>query len=180
MKKATENLIEDHDLIIKALNVMEQISSNDSPDIIHLDFIISFIKEFADGCHHGKEEKLLFPKLIEKGMPEKQGPIGVMLMEHDQGRSYVKSMAENINLYKNGDKKALQAAYRDMKAYISLLIDHISKENNILFRMADNFLTAEEHSQLLNQFCTSESFCTGPDKKQYFLEKFKEFSVAYQ
>ncbi len=142
--------------------------------------MISFIKEFPDGCHHGKEERLLFPKLIEKGMPDRQGPIGVMLMEHDQGRGYVKSLAENIRLYKEGDKEALQAAYGDMKGYITLLREHIHKENNILFRMADNFLTAEEQSQLLSQFCTSESFCTGLVKKQQFLDRFKEFAAVYQ
>jgi hemerythrin-like domain-containing protein len=178
--KATENLMEDHALILEALDIMEQITTTDNPDIEQLDIIISFIKEFADGCHHGKEERLLFPKLIEKGMPGKQGPIGVMLMEHDKGRAYVKSMAENIHLYKEGNKKALQDAYLAMKGYISLLRVHIHKENSILFRMADNILTAEEQSQLLSQFCTSESFCTGPVKKQHFLEKFKEFTVTYR
>lgn len=178
--KATENLIEDHALILEALDVMEQITTTDNPDIEHLDYMINFIRNFADGCHHGKEEKLLFPKLVEKGMPEKQGPIGVMLMEHDKGRAYVKSLAENIQLYKEGDKEALQDAYRDLKGYASLLRDHISKENNILFRMADNFLTAEEQSQLLSQFCSSESFCSGPDKKQQFLDRFKEFAAVYQ
>lgn len=180
MKKATENLIEDHSLILEALDVMEQVTTSDNPDKEHLDFIVSFIKDFADGCHHSKEEKILFPKLVEKGMPEKQGPIGVMLMEHDRGRAYVKSLAENVRLYKEGGKEALQDAYRDLKGYASLLRDHISKENNILFRMADNFLTPDEQSQLLSKFCTTESFCTGPDKKQHFLNRFKEFAAVYQ
>jgi len=63
---------------------MEQAPFVDTKDM-H-DFI-GFLKEFADKCHHGKEEGLLFPALIQAGLPEKGGPIGVMLADHARAGS---------------------------------------------------------------------------------------------
>ncbi len=60
-----------------------------------------------------------------------------MLSEHIQGRNFVKGMAENIALYKEGDMPALEQVFINMTGYVNLLRTHISKENNILFRMAD-------------------------------------------
>lgn len=178
MRKATDNLIDDHLLIGEVMDVMEQITTMENPDVEHLEYILTFIREFADGCHHAKEEDLLFPRLIEKGMPGKQGPIGVMLMEHVQGRSYVKGMADNIVLYKAGEKDALKNIYLNMNGYVGLLRDHINKETNILFRMADNFLTGEEQTQLLRLFDQSEALSPGYKRKQEFLERIKEFTTV--
>ena len=112
----------------------------------------SLIKSFADGFHHAKEETLLFPLLVEKGFSLEQGPVGVMLNEHVQGRNYVKGMAENIALYKTGDLNSLSLIYQNMKGYIDLLRNHINKENNILFKMADRVLTENDHETLLHQY----------------------------
>ena len=58
---------------------------------------IGFLKEFADKCHHGKEEGLLFPAMVAAGIPDKGGPIGVMLAEHTQGRQFIRDMEESLS-----------------------------------------------------------------------------------
>jgi hemerythrin-like domain-containing protein len=179
MKKATDNLIDDHTHIQKLMDVMERITNVKDPDVEHLEFIVQFIREFADGCHHAKEEGLLFPKLVDKGIPKEHGPIGMMLMEHDEGRSYVKGMADNIVLYKSGKKEALQAIFQNMTAYVILLRNHIAKENNVLFRMADQILTNEEQTRLLHQFGKAEEESTGKDKIDKYLAKVKELVDIY-
>ena len=75
-----------------------------------------------------------------------------MLMDHEQGRSFVKGMSENIQFFKKGNKGALALIYENMLGYADLLTNHIAKENNILFRMADNVFTEENQHSLLNQF----------------------------
>ena len=45
-----------------------------------------FFRDFADKCHHGKEEDRLFVKMVEAGFLQNSGPIAVMLSEHDAGR----------------------------------------------------------------------------------------------
>ena len=179
MKKATDNLIDDHTHIQKLMDVMERITTVKDPDVEHLEFIVQFIREFADGCHHAKEEGLLFPKLVEKGIPKEHGPIGMMLMEHDEGRSYVKGMADNLAFYKSGNKDALKAVYQNMAGYVNLLRNHIHKENNILFRMADQVLSDDEQNSLLNQFGQAEETSTGKEKINAYLARVKELAAVY-
>ena len=179
MKKATDNLIDDHTIIQEVMDIMEHITKKNDPDIEHLEFVVSFIREFADGCHHAKEEGLLFPKLVDKGIPKEHGPIGMMLMEHEEGRNFVKGMAENIALYKSGKKEVLKTVYQNMNSYIDLLRNHISKENNVLFRMADQVLSDNEQNQLLDQFGIAETANIGQDKIDKYLARVKELAAIY-
>lgn len=66
------------------------------------DRIVQFFQVFADKCHHGKEENLLFPELERSGSPKERGPIAVMLAEHEQGQSFVKGRAEGLSDYNKG------------------------------------------------------------------------------
>lgn len=153
MNSATLNLVKDHDYILRLLDVMEKITAlNKDPEINDLDLIVSLIRNFADGFHHAKEENILFPALAPKGLSPYQGPVAVMLSEHTQGRNYVASMAKYIDLYRNGDKDSLKYIHENMTGYLQLLRNHIAKENNILFRMADNVLTEEENKILLQKY----------------------------
>ena len=62
---------------------------------------LKFIRNFADRCHHGKEEDLLFTKIYERGMPRGVGPVAVMLDEHELGRRYVRDMLAAVRLDPN-------------------------------------------------------------------------------
>ena len=90
MATATEILRKEHDAILRMLEVTEQVAEQlDRGEKVApqtLDGLLEFFRLFADQCHHGKEEELLFPALERKGMPRQTGPIEVMLIEHDHGR----------------------------------------------------------------------------------------------
>jgi len=180
MKRATDNLIDDHTIIREVMDTMERITSVKDPDVEHLEFIVTFIREYADGFHHAKEEGLLFPKLVDKGIPKEFGPIGMMLREHEEGRNFVRGMADNVELYKSGNKEALKAVYQNMTGYVNLLRDHISKENNVLFRMADQALSDEEQRHLLDQFGLANEVSIGQDKIDEYLARVKELAAVYQ
>jgi hemerythrin-like domain-containing protein len=156
MKTATRNLEEDHIHVLKLTDVMNAITRSEKPDIEHIEDIIDIIRNFADGLHHAKEENLLFPALGKKGFSLQQGPIVVMLNEHIQGRNFVKGIADNLELFKKGNKAAVTGIYQNMSGYAELLNSHIMKENNILFRMADNVLSDNEQKNLLAEFETIE------------------------
>ena len=179
MNSATKNLENDHVHILRLIDVMERATKAESPDVNHLELMVDLIKSFADGFHHAKEETLLFPLLVEKGFSLEQGPVGVMLNEHVQGRNYVKGMAENIALYKTGNQNALPLIYQNMNGYISLLRNHINKENNILFKMADRVLTENDHETLLHQYgeIDTHNICGG-DLNQC-LSKIETLAKAY-
>jgi hemerythrin-like domain-containing protein len=118
--------------------------------------LLEIFRMFADRCHHGKEEDLLFPLLEKKGVPRDGGPIGVMLHEHDVGRSFVRQMLDAGEGYAGGDKEAGARWAIAVRGYIPLLRQHIQKENDILFVMAENVLTAEEQVDLARKFEKAE------------------------
>ncbi len=152
MKSATGNLEGDHVHILKLTEVMNYLVRTGSRDADQFDDIIDIIRSFADGLHHAKEETLLFPALETRGFSSESGPVAVMLNEHDQGRAFVRGIAENLKLFRNGDQTAIYAIHENMKGYSGLLANHIMKENNILFRLADGLLSDTEQDSLLTEF----------------------------
>ena len=153
---ATGILRDEHQLILGVVDVLDEKlkrTSSASPlDFDVVDRCISFFRLFADACHHGKEEDLLFPELIEHGMPGDEGPIAVMLSEHRQGRLSVRGMAEAITGARSGDENALSALRAHADDYIDLIRAHIGKEDNVLFNMADDMVLAEECRVLCDRY----------------------------
>jgi len=113
---------------------------------------IEFIRGYADAWHHAKEEVHLFPALEAVGMPREGGPVGVMLQEHEIGRSFVAAMADNLDAAVGGDGEARAAVVQHALEYADLLEAHIQKENGILFDMADRMLPPDEQRRLVDVY----------------------------
>lgn len=152
MTTATKDLENDHVHILHLIDVMEKMASLDTVNVSDAEEVVDLIRNFADGLHHAKEESLLFPKMVEKGYSLQTGPVAVMLQDHEQGRVFVKGMVEGILQYKSGNKESLPTIFENMMGYAQLLRHHIAKENNVLFRMADNVLSDNEQQVLLSEF----------------------------
>lgn len=115
---------------------------------------VTFIRLFADACHHGKEEDLLFPVLESRGIPRDGGPIGVMLYEHQVARGLTKDMSVALDAVQAGDRDAHSSFIHAARAYIDLLTNHIFKEDNILFNMGDRMMTPGDREALSSRFCS--------------------------
>jgi hemerythrin-like domain-containing protein len=154
--RPTEMLKKDHQAILLMIRIIgkvnERLRKGEAVDPEHLMRITEFIQVFADQCHHGKEEDLLFPAMEEAGVPREGGPIGVMLAEHVEGRGYVRGMAEAAAQYKAGDSKAGARFADNAGRYGALLSPHIDKEDNILYMIADMHLSEEKQQELVRQF----------------------------
>jgi len=139
-ESATSRLREEHEHILEvadALATLVAAAGDGRWDHEAFADCVTFIRLFADACHHGKEEDLLFPELERAGMPRNQGPIAVMLHEHQQGRALARHMADALDGARAGDPQA-QATLRNAAAgYVNLIRSHIHKEDHILFYMAD-------------------------------------------
>ncbi|MFZ4726038.1 MAG: hemerythrin domain-containing protein, partial [Paludibacter sp.] len=102
--KAIEILVKEHDSILKMIDVTQHLLADKSTvNIDHVEQIIDFVRNFADKYHHLKEEDVLFMELEKHGMPREGGPVGVMLLEHDEGRNYIKLAAKAVAEYKQGN-----------------------------------------------------------------------------
>lgn len=179
MNTATKNLEDDHVHILRLIEVMDRIIGADDPDISHIESIVDIIRNFADGLHHAKEENQFFPYLAKRGFSPEQGPVAVMLHEHTLGREYVKGIADNVELYKSGSAAALNDIYSNMSGYAGLLQNHIGKENNILFRMADRALSEEDHAILLREFEEAVKTYPGGSDPGVYTRRIDELAAAY-
>ncbi|MBS3166406.1 hemerythrin domain-containing protein [Candidatus Woesearchaeota archaeon] len=170
--KPTDQLKNEHEAIRLMLKILDKIcrkiEAKEKVNPKHLEQAVDFIKTFADKCHHGKEENLLFPALEESGIPKEEGPIAVMLMEHNSGREYVKNMNDSIAKYKTGYAKTIAKFIENARNYINLLEPHIDKENNILYMIADMHISDKKQKELLKQFKLVENKVIGKGKhKEY-------------
>lgn len=179
MNTATQNLENDHVYILRLTDVMLAMVEKQSNNTVHFELVINLIRNFADGTHHAKEEDLLFPLMGEKGFSPENGPVAVMLHDHEEGRSYVRGADEGIQEYKNGNANALPTIYANMVGYAQLLQAHIDKENNILFRMADQAFTNDEQQNLLAEFTKVESNAQAEFSPENSIQKIRELAAIY-
>lgn len=181
--KATQQLKDDHEGIKIMLSIMEEISNDlekgKEINSVHYAKIIEFIKGFADKCHHGKEEDILFPAMVNHGMPKEGGPIAVMLNEHELGRGHIKSLSSAFEEFKDGNKLAINNIISSSRNYVELLRNHIEKENNILFMMADNILSESEQSEIFEAFEKLEVEKIGIGKHEEYHHLLKELKSIY-
>lgn len=165
---ATDELKREHRIIERMLTVIDaavykQRLGRDLPPHF-FPLVVDFVRNFADRCHHGKEEDNLFPAMEKRGIPGQDGPIGMMLMEHDRGRLYVLQMEEASNRFASGDISALKAAVENAVGHSELLRQHIYKEDNILYKIADQVLNASDVRELTAKFAGVERERMGPGK----------------
>ncbi|WP_320053173.1 hemerythrin domain-containing protein [uncultured Acetobacteroides sp.] len=181
--KATQQLKDEHEGIKLMLKIMEKISiaieQGKEPNVAHYERIVDFLKGFADKCHHGKEEDILFPELEKHGIPNEGGPVGVMLSEHRKGREYIKALADALEDLKAGNKNAAKGIVEASAGYVQLLRNHIEKENNVLFMMADKVLDEKEQSEIYEAFERLEIEKIGAGKHEEYHKLLKELKDAY-
>ena len=148
--------MDEHRVIERAITALEAAARRlDSGRSIRAGFFIDaarFIKEFADGAHHRKEEGLLFPAMEAAGVPKDGGPIGVMLAEHEEGRRLTRGMRAAAEKLAAGDEAARGEVVRNAMGYVQLLRQHIAKEDGVLFPMADRVIRDPARSELESAF----------------------------
>lgn len=162
-------LMGEHRVIERVLDAMDRMVEQRSFDRAFMDKAVEFLRNFADGCHHFKEEDQLFPELERAGLPREGGPIGCMLHEHNEGRSLIRLMVENIDGAESGDLFALEAIWSAVARYSVLLRQHIQKEDHVLFVMAENCLSPEQKSQLLERFARDGGCPYGADTHEQYV-----------
>src|SRR5215467_1816078 len=173
--KATDLLSDEHRVIERVLVVLQKLTTK--PVEKSLDCwkkALDFFSHFADQCHHFKEEQVLFPAMEEHGIPREGGPIGMMLMEHEEGRGYVRAMLAAIRLVETKNEVAKEVLVDKATAYLRLLREHIQKEDEILFRIADDVIPADEQQKLLRSFEEHEANEMGEVVHEKYLKLVEE------
>lgn len=154
--KSVERLVAEHELIVRGLKLLEKAvgrleAGQPVPDG-YPQWTGRFFQQFADQCHHAKEEEVFFPLLKQRGIPEQGGPIGVMLHEHVLGRDCVGRMRTASEAQPFDSREFADAADQ----YIPLLQQHIFKENNVLFHMAERVMSEADDATVIGKFSQVE------------------------
>lgn len=150
MGRATQDLRNEHEAILHVFRILDAMRASDAQSAAQqLQFggeLVNFLKIFADKCHHGKEENYLFTALEKAGVPNANGPIGMMLHEHVLGRQLIAEMTAALA---GEDLAGFKQAALD---YEELLRAHIAKENDVLFVLADRLVDAQKQDELFEKF----------------------------
>jgi hemerythrin-like domain-containing protein len=137
-----------------------RIRAGEQIDADAVEKMVTFTREFTDGCHHAKEEKALFPLLSEK-VPIAVNPVNAMLAEHEMGRGHVRTISEALPEASTGDPFAALTVAGGLEGYAGLLRAHIDKENKVLFPLAERSLGATDKAALAAEFDRVEREETG-------------------
>jgi hemerythrin-like domain-containing protein len=167
-----ETLMTEHrdiERVIDALvGFVDELRRKEATEKEELSRFVEFIRGFADGCHHGKEEDILFESMVRHGFPRQGGPVAVMLHEHDEGRAFVRALAahaEQGGPWSAADRQAIaEAAY----GYAGLLRQHIQKEDAILYPMAEQRLPPEELDRIADLCARFEEEKTGSGEHERY------------
>jgi hemerythrin-like domain-containing protein len=152
----TEMLEAEHRVIAKVIGAVpvlaDQLDAGQAVDVGLLRDIVEFMRTFADQCHHGKEELLLFPLLGKKGVPLQGCPVGALMAEHARGRALVKELASAVDVHKEAEPSTKEAALAALRGIAALYPNHIWKEDYLLFPMTNKVLNVEEQQLLSSEF----------------------------
>jgi hemerythrin-like domain-containing protein len=147
-----DELEHDHHVIEQVAALLADVSAHASAERAFAfgAWAVEFVRRFSDGCHHAKEEQALFPLLEARGIPRRGGPIGMMLLEHQEGRELVLGMERALAA------RDLPAFVASAGAWAGLLRAHIAKERNVLFPLGARRLDAADDRALRERFAAIE------------------------
>ena len=150
MINITNELSDEHQNILKFIDVVlsecEKLENGKKLEKAFFEKAIDFIKNYADRYHHAKEEDILFKWLVENLENMHCNPIPVMLDEHETGRRYVNGIQEGLN--ENNKEKIIG----NTRGYGYLLKEHIYKEDNILYPMAEEALNEQQKAIITKEY----------------------------
>jgi hemerythrin-like domain-containing protein len=167
---AIETLMSEHRLIEQVLDALvgfsEETGRRGTTEKEELSRFVTFLREFADACHHGKEEDVLFAAMVDHGFPREGGPIAVMLHEHTQGRALIRALDQKSKQegeWSGEDRRQIAEA---SSGYAHLLRGHIHKEDAILYPMAEQHLPPEAMERVAADCDRFEAERTGSGEHQ--------------
>ena len=149
-------LMIEHRLIEKMLEVMETkinlMKQENMLDPVFIDTAVDFIRTYADRCHHGKEEDILFRDLAKKKISnELKRIMDELIQEHIFARKTTGKLVTAKELYVKGGKDALKDAITNAEILITFYPPHIQKEDKQFFIPCMEYFTKEEQGKMLSE-----------------------------
>jgi hemerythrin-like domain-containing protein len=146
----------EHRLIERMIKVMRhelfQAEAQQKIDPRFIETATDFIRAYADQCHHGKEEDILFRELKKKKIaPEHHTIMEELVEEHKRGRQVTGRLVEANSRYMKGDEGALAEILEGIRTLIGFYPKHIEKEDKNFFLPIMGYFSKEEKDAMLTE-----------------------------
>jgi hemerythrin-like domain-containing protein len=170
-------LMIEHRLIERMVRALHQemhaMEEQDEMNLEVIDAAVDFFRTYADRCHHGKEEDILFRDLAGKALsPEHKKIMDELIQEHRFGRQTVGKLVNAKERYAQGDKGARQEIIGFLKTLVEFYPAHIEKEDKHFFMPCMAYFSLEERNAMLHEF--------GEFDKNLFHEKYKQMVEHFE
>lgn len=171
--KPTDILMKEHFLILRAIHTVDlelvKLKDGKGTPVFFLD-LSDFIKGYADGCHHAKEENVFFKYVKAASGPAADEPIALMLSEHAQGRIFNDRLHAAALLWQAGDTSVIHQVAQYAEEYTKFIREHISKESRIVFAMGDQFIDKDKYQEIADAFDRFEYAQPGEGAREKYLK----------
>ncbi len=157
---------------------LDQVAMTRAADASELERLIEFFRYFADACHDPKEEDLLFCMLHRRGMSWETWPLDELLKEHEEMRVILDSAADWLPLLRQGEPAAIDPLVHNLRAYVALVDGHIEKEEDVVFPLAQRYLTSGDVEELRQAFDSIEEEEDEEGVRDYYAELAHRLSRA--
>jgi hemerythrin-like domain-containing protein len=154
--EALDILIDEHGIIrqflenlVLSLRKMEQ---GERPPKKFFEKAVSFARDFTDKYHHFKEEYILFTRLAMKKGGKIDAEVEALKYQHERGRALMGEVAKALEGYAKGQEAQRLIILESLAAYLSLLRQHIHREDHIFFPMVEREIPWDEFRGLLEVF----------------------------
>jgi hemerythrin-like domain-containing protein len=169
-------LMVEHRLIERMVDLMRAELERDvqgkKVDLILIDGAIDFAKTYADACHHGKEESILFAKLaMKKLLPEHKKQMDELVLEHIQNRKIITNLEMERERYVKGDPQAVGPILTICRSLAEFYPGHIEKEEKNFFLSSMEYFSRREQEEMVKKFWEFD--------KDLLLEKYLKFMDKY-
>jgi Uncharacterized conserved protein len=178
-------MVDEHKVIKRMLAVIRKACYGvmNGAEIDYTDFesMIDFVRSYADKHHHGKEEKILFNKMVDEigGPAEKLIKHG-MLVEHDLGRLFIKELEEALAKVKEGDAEAKLDVIANAISYTHLLHRHIDKEDAVVYTFAQKQLKSDTLDKVNQESEAFEEEMKAENVQNKYLQLVEKLERKYQ
>ena len=149
-------LMIEHRLIERMIAVMSrklrQWEREGTVDTAFIETAVDFIRTYADRCHHGKEEDILFRELEKKSLSGDHRRIMEELVEeHRWGRTTTGKLVEANEAYRSGESEAASTIIECVTSLVEFYPKHIEKEDRHFFLPVMDYLSREEKDAMLKK-----------------------------
>jgi len=109
-----------------------------------------FMREYADECHHGKEEKMLFVALEQRDISEEhQEILERLISDHDRSRELAATLEEATDRWEDGQEDARADILEAFEGIADLYPDHIATEDDHFFIPVMDYFSDEEKEDMM-------------------------------